>query len=113
MIPNYPTLPPTALSMNIGAGQSMTTVTDGVRFALTGNEIVIMKGGAASHVLTVASVVDQNKRPGDIVYTLGIGLFAVLPKLQPAGFADSSGNCTITSDASGTDVLFWVVREAQ
>jgi hypothetical protein len=111
MLAQYPTLPPTALTMNIGAGESMTTVTDGVTFPCDGNTIILMKGGAASHVLTVKSTTDAFKRTGDIVYTLGIGLYAVLPKLQPAGFADASGLCTITSDASGTDVLFWAIRE--
>lgn len=111
MLPNYPVLPPVALSYNIGTGQSMTVVTDGVSFPLTGNEIIVMKGGAASHVLTISSVADQFGRVGDIVYTLGIGLFAVLPKLQPAGFKQTDGTCLIKSDAGGTDVLFWCLRE--
>lgn len=113
MLPNYPTLPPTVLTMNLGVGTSMTTVADGVNFPLTGNEIVVALGGAASHVLTVKSVAEPNmKRSGDIVYTLGIGLYMAFPRLQPAGFADSSGNCTIISDAGGTDVKFWVIKLA-
>jgi hypothetical protein len=108
----YPTLPPTALSLNIGVGTSMTTVTDGVSFPITGKEIIIVKGGAASHVLTVSSVADAYKRTGDIIYTLGIGLYAVLPQVQPAGFMQAAGTCIIISDAGGTDVLFWVLRLA-
>jgi hypothetical protein len=109
----YPVLPPAALSLNIGTGTSMTVVTDGVSFPCTGNEIILVKGGAASHVLTVASVIDQFKRSGDIVYTLGIGLMAIFPQIQPAGFAQPDGTVKITSDASGTDVLFWVIRLTQ
>jgi hypothetical protein len=103
-------LPITALALNIGAGQSMTVVTDGVSFPCTGKEIILMKGGAGSHVITATSRVDPYNRTGDIVYTLGIGLMAVLPQLQPAGFSQSTGLCIITSDGGGTDVLFWCLR---
>jgi hypothetical protein len=110
MAAKYPTLPPTALSLNLGTGTSMTTVADGVSFPLTGKEIVFVLGGAASHVLTVKSVVDQFGRTGDIVYTLGIGLYCVLPQIQPAGFKQADGTCNIISDAGGTDVKFFVIR---
>jgi hypothetical protein len=110
--PLYPALPPTALSMNLRTGTSMTVVGDGVSFPLTGNEIVIVKGGAASHILTFKSVADQLKRSGDIVYTLGIGLMMAI-KIPAAGFQQADGTCNIISDAGGTDVLFWVIKEPQ
>ena len=89
----------------------MTTVTDGVSFPIFGREVILVKGGAASHVITVKSVVDPIlHRAGDIVYTLGIGLLMVLPQLQPDGFQQTNGTCIIISDAGGTDVKFWVLR---
>lgn len=106
----YPSLPPTALSLDLGAGTSMTVVADGVSFPLTGKEIIFVKGGAAGHALTIKSVPDALKRTGDIVYTVGIGVYSCLPQVQPAGFMQADGTCVITSDAGGTDVLFWVVR---
>jgi hypothetical protein len=106
----WPVIPLTALSLNIGTGTVMTVVGDGVSFPLTGKEIILMLGGAASHVLTIASRLDTFNRLGDITYTLGIGLYAVLPQLQPGGYAAGTGLCTITSDAGGTDIKFWCIR---
>jgi hypothetical protein len=106
----YPVLPITALALNIGVGQSMTVVGDGVSFPCTGREIIIALGGAGSHVLTVASQPDVYKRTGDLVYTLGIGLYCVLPQIQPAGFMKTDGTVVITSDGGGTDVKFWCLR---
>lgn len=111
MAAKYPTLPPTALSLN-NTFTVATTAADGVSFPLTGREIVIVKGGAASQVITVTSVADDKKRTGDIVYTVGIGLFTILPQLQPAGFMQTNGTCVITIDAGGTDVGFMVLRLA-
>ena len=105
----YPVLPPTALSLNSVATVAAVAA-DGVSFPITGKEIVIVKGGAASQVLTVKSVADQFKRSGDIVYTIGIGLICILPQLQPVGFMQSDGTCLITLNAGGVDVGFWVFR---
>jgi hypothetical protein len=109
---NYPTLPPTALSLDIGVGESATTAADGVSFPCNGNEIILVKGGAASQVITVKSVLNGFNRLGDIVYTVGIGLLSVLPKIQPAGFNQSNGTVVITINAGGTDVKFWCIKEA-
>ena len=106
----WPTLPIGAGTLTIGAGQSMTVVTDGVSFPCTGKEIIIIKGGAAAHVLSIVSRLDPYNRFGDIAYSVGIGLYAVLPQLQPQGYAATTGLTTITSDAGGTDVLFWCLR---
>lgn len=107
----YPTLPPTALSFNIGSGTAMTSPGDGVTFPSFGREVIIVKGGAGSHVLTIKSVPDPIlNRSGDIVYTLGIGLMAVLPQLDVEGFRQADGTVVITGDAGCTDVLFWVLE---
>lgn len=107
----WPTLPPTALSLN-NTFTTAAVAADGVSFPITGKEIVIVKGGAASQIITVTSVVDQFKRTGDIVYTVGIGLFSILPQIQPEGFRQSNGTCVITINAGGTDVGFMVLRLA-
>ena len=115
MVPKYPPLPPTAASMDIGTGQVMTVVADGVTFPCTGQEIILVLGGAAPHALTVKSntVGDPFKRTGDIVYTVGAGLYSVLPQIQPGGFMDpATGLVNIISDAGGTDVKFWCIRLA-
>lgn len=108
----YPTLPPTALSLNIGVGTVAAVAADGVSFPLTGKEIVIVLGADASQVLTVKSTIDAFRRTGDIVYTIGIGLYMVLPQIQVAGFVQADGTCVITFDAGGTDVKVWVLRLA-
>jgi hypothetical protein len=109
---NYPALPPTALSLDIGLGQSATTAADGVSFPCTGKETILIKGGAAAQVVTVTSVVNGRNRLGDIVYTVGIGLMSVLPKIQPLGFNQANGTVVITINAGGTDVKFWCIRDA-
>lgn len=108
--PNYPTLPPTALGFNIGVGTVATTVGDGVSFVCTGKEIILVLGADASQVITVTSVANGYKRTGNMVYTMGIGLYAVLPMIQPAGFLQPDGTVVITLDAGGTDVKFWALR---
>jgi hypothetical protein len=110
LLPNWPVLPLVASSLLIGAGQSMTTVGDGVSFPLTGKEVIVCKGGAAAHVLTIASRLDPFNRLGDITYNVAIGVYTCFPQIQPQGYAASTGLCTITSDAGGTDVLFWCLR---
>jgi hypothetical protein len=112
MAAKYPALPPTALALNIGAGTVATTAAHGVSFACTGNEIILVQGGAASQVVTVTSVVNGFNRTGNIVYTVGIGLLSVLPQIQPAGFLQSDGTVVITLDSGGTDVKFWCIRLA-
>lgn len=112
MLPQFPSLPITAGALSIGSGTSMTVVTDGVSFPLTGKEVIVILGGAAAHVLTVASVRDPYGRLGDITYSVGITTYAVLPLIQPQGYAATTGLCTIISDAGGTDVKFWCVRLA-
>lgn len=113
MAQKYPTLPPTALSLDLGAGESADVEADGVSFPITGNEIILVQGGAGSQVVTIKSVADSWNRSGDIVYTVGIGLLSVLPQVQPLGFTQSNGTCKIIVDAGGTDVLFWCVRLSQ
>jgi len=106
----WPTLPIGAGTLTIGAGTVMTVITDGVSFPLTGKEVILILGGAAAHVLSIASRVDPYNRLGDIAYSVGIGVYAVLPQLQQQGYMASTGLCTITSDAGGTDVKFWCLR---
>jgi len=110
MLPNWPVLPLVASSLSVGAGQSMTAVADGVTFPLTGKEVIFILGGAAAHVLTIASRLDPFNRLGDITYNVAITTYCVLPMIQPGGYAAATGLCTIISDAGGTDVKFWCMR---
>ena len=110
LLPNWPVLPLVATSLTIGAGTVATTAADGVSFPLTGKEVIVILGGAAAHVLTIASRLDPFNRLGDISYSVGITTYAVLPMIQPQGYAAATGLCTIISDAGGTDVKFWCMR---
>lgn len=110
MSAKYPSLPPTALSLDIGAGTSAAVAADGVSYVATGKEIVLVKGADAPQVVTVTSVADRYNRTGNIVYTVGTGLMSILPQIQLDGFQQSNGTVVMTLDAGGTDVLFWVIR---
>lgn len=110
MSAKYPVLPPTALSLDIGAGTMAAVAADGVSFPCTGKEIILVQGADAQQVVTVTSVANRFNRTGNIVYTVGVGLLSVLPQIQPDGFLQSNGTVVITLDAGGTDVKFWCIR---
>jgi len=110
MSAKYPTLPPTAASLDLGVGQVATTAADGVKFPCTGKEIILVLGADADQVLTVVSVADPWLRTGNIVYTAQDTIYSVLPQIQPQGFADANGFVTITLNAGGEDVKFWCIR---
>jgi hypothetical protein len=110
--PNYPPLPVPDGSFDVW-GQYMDVAADGISFPCTGNDIIMVQGGAVDHVITIKTVGDQFKRTGDILYNVGAGKLVVLPKIQPIGFEQPDGTAIITGDTGSEELYFWVFDDVR
>lgn len=110
---NYPVLQPAVNTWDVAFTPAGADYADGAEFTLTGNEIVIIRNGnVGAKTVTVTSYVDPLNRTGDITaYSIGASEYAILPRLQPLGWANPSGKLHMV--ASAADVEFLVLRLAE
>jgi hypothetical protein len=104
----YPTLPPTALSLDV---PMVAADTAGNSFKSTGHETLFWRNsGVGTHHITITSVADSLKRTGTITaYAIGAGLYGGFDFIgDMTGWKDGSGNITFTCDDA--EVLVGIQR---
>ena len=105
----YPTLQPAANSLDVAFTAAGADWADGAGFLLTGKEILIVFGAAAGGTVTISSTIDPYRRTADITaYAVGIGLYAIFPQFQKAGWVQADGQLYLA--ASAATVEFLVLR---
>lgn len=105
----YPVLQPVANSLDVAFVAAGADFADGAEFTLTGKDVVIVGGGAAGGTITIDSVPDTNNREGDITaYAIGANEFALLPRFQLPGWAQTNGK--LHMHASAATVTFLVIH---
>ena len=110
ILPKYPTTPLVANSADFVWTAAGADFVDGVRFPLTGQEVVLIRNdNAGAQTVTVEGVVDPYNRVGPITtYSVGIGEYAAFPAMALTGWAQTSRELYLT--ASAADVMFAIVR---
>jgi hypothetical protein len=98
----YPTLPVSALALNIAFTTADSVNFD--QFNFTGRELIIIRNSTAGALtFTLESIADDLKRTGDITtYTLGVGLFAAFWAGSLPGW-NNAGQFFFRSSASTMD----------
>lgn len=105
----YPVLPPAANSLDVAFIAAGASFADGAEFTLTGREVVLVYGGAAGGTISIDSVPDGNNREGDITaYAIGATEYALLPRFQLPGWAQTNGKLHMT--ASAATITFLVIH---
>jgi len=105
----YPVLQPAANSLDVVFTAAGASFVDGAEFTLTGRDIIIIGGGAAGGTITISSVADGNNRTGDITaYAVGVNEFALLPRFQLPGWAQTTGKLHMV--ASVATITFLVIH---
>lgn len=77
---------------------TLVDITAGETFRVTGKEFLIFIGAAGGEAVTITSTADPFGRTGNVVVTLGAGAgaVAVWGPAESQGFADASGDITVT-----------------
>ncbi len=106
----YPTLQPTADSLDITWTAAGADFADGFKFPLTGKEILLVRNGnVAAKTVTISSVVDAYNRTGDITtYSIGASEYARFPQFQKDGWMQSDGY--LYGACSAADMYIAVLR---
>lgn len=108
---SYPDLPLTASSADL-AFVVPGTYTDGIGFANTGREILIVQNsGGSAYTVTISSVAYLG-REGDITaYSLGAGEFGVFGPFDPKGW-NQAADGMVYAVGSNAAILFAVIKLA-
>lgn len=106
----YPSVPLSANSADLSWTAAGATFADGASFAMTGNDLLLVRNdNAGAQTVTISSVVDQYNRTGDITtYSVGAGEYAVFGPIPRPGWMQDDGSLYFA--ASAADVSFAVVH---
>jgi len=109
---NFPTLQPTANSLDIT--MAATVVADKTQFLASGKDLVIAQNtGATAHTVTITSVASaKNNRTGDITsYSMDAGELAVFGPFEREGWMQSDGYVYL--EANHIEIKFGVITLPQ
>jgi hypothetical protein len=106
----YPTLQPAANAADYVYVDAGAAFAAGHQFVHTGRELILVhNANGAAQTITISSVIDDEKRTGDITtYSVGIGEYAVFGPFPVDGWRQTDGNLYLA--ASATDVGIAVLR---